>query len=180
MNKIILAGLAAVAAIALMPISAQAQSIPVQKPITIKLGIFLPTNGSVKDHVGKTFFAAGAELGLSKQAAAQTTEPLLYVDYNGKSSSGQHIYDTGVGIGVKQYLGDVDASSTPYVGAGVGAYFDQAKVNGSSENKTNLGFKLDVGYEFDHAALIEADYTDAGSAAGVNADGFSILLGYRF
>jgi outer membrane protein W len=180
MNKLVIAGLASLAALGLAPVAANAQSVDVQKPVTIKLGIFLPSNGTVKNKVGSTFFAAGLEFGLSKTTADQATIPLLYVDYNGDSKSGQHLYDTGVGVGVKHYLGSADASSSPYVGAGVGAYFDQASLNGSSENKTNLGFKLDVGYEFSHAALIEADYVNAGSAAGVSADGFDILVGYRF
>ncbi len=179
MNKTLVAGLVAVAALG-STVAAQAQTVDVQKPVTIKLGIFLPSDGTVKDHAGNTFFAAGADFGLSKTTADQATVPLLYVDYNGKSSSGQHLYDTGVGIGVKQYLGSSDASSTPYVSAGIGGYFDQAHFNGSSENKTNVGYKLGVGYEFNHAEIVEADFQDAGSVAGVRADGFNILVGYRF
>jgi len=180
MKKILVSALAAVTALGLGTTAVKAQTVDLQKPVTIKLGVFFPSNGTVQNKVGNDFFAAGAELGLSKTTADQATVPLLYVDYNGDSSSGQHLYDTGVGIGVRQYLGSPDASSTPYVGAGVGAYFDQASLNGSSENKTNVGFKLDVGYEFDHSWLLEADYTDAGSAAGITADGFSVLAGYRF
>jgi hypothetical protein len=180
MNKTVVTGIVAFVAVAGLPAAVCAQTVEVQKPVTVKLGVFLPTNGKVEDHVGHEFFAAGAELALSKTTTNQTTLPLLYVDYNGKTSSGQHIYDTGIGLGVKHYLGSVDASSAPYVGAGVGAYFDQANVEGADENKVNLGYKLDVGYEFNHSFLVEGDWQDAGSVAGVTANGFSILVGYRF
>jgi len=181
MNKNVITGLVVLAAIALAPIAANAQSLNVQKPVTIKLGVFFPSNGSVEGNVGHEFFAAGADVALSKSTAKLTTVPLVYADYNGKSSNGNHLYDTGVGIGVKQYLGEgPNSATTPYVGAGVGAYFDQASQPGFSENKTNLGYKLDVGYEFYHAAVVEADYTDGGSIHGIRANGLSLLVGYRF
>ena len=181
MNKTVITGFVALAALFSVSAAANAQSEDVQKPVTIKLGVFLPSNGTIKNATNDAFFAVGAELALSKTTAQDPTIPLIYADYNGDSKNGAHLYDTGVGVGVKQYLGSGPNSSTvPYVGAGVGAYFDQAKDSSFSENKTNLGYKLDVGLEFSHAALFEVDYQDGGSLHGIRANGVDILVGYRF
>jgi len=196
----------------LCAIGAQAQTTPAtdaapQKPITIKLGAFFPSNGDTKN-LGKTWFAAGAEYAFAKPGTSLL--PLAYVDYTGKSKDLGTILDDGagntisgkisatsigVGVGVRGYASTTGAI-TPFYGAGLGVYFDQVKVDGSgtglfaksasvSKNKTNLGFKLNAGVEFQRMYFVEAAYTnpgkvDLGDGISAKLEGFDLLVGARF
>lgn len=161
---------------------AQAQTAePVQKPITIKLGVFLPSNGDVKDVLGKTWFSAGADYAFNKQGDTQNVMPLAYVDYAGSNKNGVKANFIGVGAGVRYYTSPPGTSSTtPYVGAGVGAYFIHASGGGDSTNNTRIGGKINLGVEFQQMYLVEANYTYAGKVSGTTLDGFGIQAGVRF
>ena len=154
---------------------------PVQKPITIKLGIFLPSNGDIKNAIGKTWFSAGADYAFNKQGAGQSLMPLAYVDYAGRSSHGINADFAGVGAGLRGY-GSPPGTSTmaPYFGAGVGAYFIHASGGGNSTNDTRFGGKINIGVEFQQTYLLEANYTYAGKVSGTTVDGFNIQAGLRF
>ena len=191
---------------------AQAQTTPATddtakpKPITIKLGAFFPSSSDLKDVVGGTFFAAGAEYAFINKGSASPVIPLVYVDYAGRGKN-RSVDDgqgnsvsldltastVGVGGGVRYYIGTPGAGSvTPYVGAGVGVYFNRIKVattvssggqSGSASdslNKTQFGFRLNAGVEFQKMYLLEANYTNAGSVEGTRIDGFGIQAGVRF
>ena len=154
---------------------------PVQKPVTIKLGVFLPSNGNLKNAVGKTWFSAGADYAFNKQGGGQSVMPLAYVDYAGKSSHGLNVNYTAVGLGVRGYGSPPGTSTTaPYFGVGVGAYFIHASGGGDTTNDTRLGGKVNLGIEFQQMYLLEANYTYAGKVSGVTADGFNIQAGLRF
>ncbi len=155
---------------------------PVVKPVTIKLGVFLPSNGNIKDALGKTWFSAGADYAFNKQGTGQSVMPLAYVDYAGASRHGLKGDFVGVGAGVRGYASAPGASTTaPYFGAGVGAYFIHASANGGgSTNTTRFGGKINVGVEFQQMYLLEANYTYAGKVSGTTVDGFGIQAGVRF
>lgn len=193
--------------------SAQAQTTPAPaddtatpKPITIKLGVLFPSNGDLKNAVGSTFFAAGAEYAFINKQNPTSLVPLAYVDYAGRSKN-RSVDDgqgnsvsldltastVGVGGGARYYIGTPGTGSiTPYVGAGVGVYFNHLKVaatvsssdqSGSASdslNKTQFGFRLNAGVEFQKMYLLEANYTNAGSVEGTRIDGFGIQAGVRF
>ncbi len=154
---------------------------PVVKPITIKLGVFLPSDGNLKSAVGKTWFSAGADYAFNKQGAGQSVMPLAYVDYAGKSSHGLNVDYVGVGIGVRGYgSAPGTGTTTPYFGAGVGPYFLHGSGGGSSTNETRLGGKVAVGVELQQTFLLEANYTYAGKVSGVTVDGVNFQAGVRF
>jgi len=184
MTKMTAAGLLSLALCGLAGAGAQAQgtdAAPVTKPITIKLGAFFPSNGDLKNVVGKTWFSAGADYAFSKVGDQQNLMPLAYVDYAGKSGNGLTLDYIGVGPGVRYYLSAPAAgTTTPYVGAGLGAYFLHASGGGDSFNKTKFGFKLNAGVEFQQMYLLEANYTNAGSESGTRLDGFNLQAGIRF
>jgi len=192
--------------------SAQAQTAPAAdetappKPLTIKLGALFPSNGNLKDLVGSTFFSAGAEYAFLNKQNPASLVPLVYVDYAGRGKN-RSIDDgqgnsvsldltastVGVGGGARYYIGTPGTGSvTPYVGAGVGVYFNRIKVattissggqSGSASdslNKTQFGFRLNAGVEFQKMYLLEANYTNAGSVEGTRIDGFGIQAGVRF
>lgn len=143
-------------------VGAQAQdtAAPVQKPISIKLGVFLPSNGNIKAALGKTWFSAGAEYAFNKQGNTQNIMPLAYVDYAGAKKNGIDANFIGVGPGVRYYTSPPGTSTTtPYLGAGVGAYFIHASGGGDSTNNTRFGGKVNIGIEFQQMYLLEANYT---------------------
>ena len=165
--------------------SASAQSTtPAAKPITIKLGAFFPSGRGLKDGVSDTWFSAGAEYALVPHGTQAETPPslapLLYVDYAGINKHGINADYVGVGPGARYYLSAPGSTLMPYVGAGIGGYFLHAKGFGTSENKTQFGYRLNAGVEFNQAYLFEINYTDAGSLNGTRFNGFNVQLGARF
>lgn len=179
---------------------------PAPKPITIKLGAFFPSSGNLKDIVDKTFFAAGAEYAFVNKENASPVTPLVYLDYIGRSKN-RSVDDgqgnsvsldvtastVGLGGGVRYSFGAPEAGSvTPYVGAGLGVYFNRVKAGlnvasggqsasvSDSANKTQLGFRLNAGLEFQRTYLLEANYTNAGKIGETRIDGFGVQVGARF
>ena len=204
MKKAIIIGI--LAALASSNIKVQAQTalpnLP-PKPITLKLGAFFPSGGDLRNGVGNTFFAAGAEYAFSP-GREKSLVPLVYVDYVGKSRSrntddGQGnpvsldltATSVGIGGGVRFYTHPSPALS-PYFGGGLGLYFNHFKANADSTvsgqtisasdsaNKTRLGFKINAGVEFQRTYFIEAAYSNPGSVESTRTDGFSLLVGGRF
>lgn len=173
------------------------------KPITLKLGVFFPSGGDLRDSVGSAFFAAGAEYAFSP-GHEKSLIPLAYVDYVGKSRNrntddgqGNSVSldltatSIGIGGGVRFYAHPMPAYS-PYLGGGLGLYFNHFKADanvntggqtnstGDSANKTRLGFKINAGVEFQRTYFVEAAYSNSGSVEGTRTDGFSLLIGGRF
>jgi opacity protein-like surface antigen len=179
---------------------------PVSKAITIKLGAFFPSSGDVKNAAGSTFFSVGAEYAFISKNSASPIVPLVYVDYAGGSkktsvddgagnsaSLDLSASTVGIGGGARYEIGASGTSMVvPYVGAGVGVYFDHVKAavnlnaGGQSDsgsdslNKTQLGFRLNAGVEFQKMYLLEVNYTNAGSVEGTRIDGFGVQAGVRF
>ncbi len=155
-----------------------------EKPITIKLGAFFPSGSRLKDGVRDTWFSAGAEYALPTKAGAATSNLsyLGYIDYAGSDHRGIKASYVGVGPGVRYLLQAPGSESTltPYVGAGIGAYFLHGSGLGGSSNKTNFGYRLNAGVEFKRAYLFEVNYTDANSLSGARFSGFNIQLGAKF
>lgn len=156
-------------------------TVPVQKPITVKVGAFFPTNSGARDAVGNTWFTAGADYAFRKTDAAAPVLPLVYVDYAGKSRDGFRLSSVGVGVGVRAY-GNRSTTSTviPYYGAGIGAYFLTGSGGGSSETNTRIGGKVNVGVELNQGPFLEAAYTLTGKVQGDDLNGVSISIGTRF
>lgn len=179
------AALAAVLAFGLV-LSASAQSAtPAKKPITLKLGVFLPSGSRLKNAASDTWFSAGAEYAFVPKAGAETAVqsfvPLAYVDYAVVNRHGVNADYFGVGPGFRYNLAAPGSSSLiPYVGAGAGAYFLHAKGIGGSSNKTNFGYRLNAGVEFNQSYLFEVNYTDGNSLSGARFGGFNIQAGLKF
>jgi hypothetical protein len=156
---------------------------PVLKPITIKLGIFLPTEGSGRSQGGSTQFSIGADYAFTKTANQSPTIPIVFADYQGGGSGGGHLDTTDVGIGVRIYPNRTNLQTVvPFYGIGVGAYFVDAKNNiGRSSNNTQIGGKVEIGAEMNTGPFVEADYQYVPqSVQGIRASGVNIRVGDRF
>ena len=183
-KQFILAG--AVVAGLLPTVAGHAQSAdtqPVQRPISIKLGVFLPSDGNVKSAVGNTAFTAGADYAFTKTATASPILPLAYVDYAGKSKNGVRLSFVSVGVGVRAYANRAtNTKVAPFYGAGIGAYFLNGSGGGTSNNNTVLGGKVNLGVELNQGPFLEAAYQVTGKYknSSSNANGLSFMVGDRF
>ncbi len=166
--------------------SAAAQSAaPAEKPVTIKLGVFLPSGTRLKNAVSDTFFSAGAEYALAPGAGAAASlsgvRPLAYIDYAVANRHGVNASYVGIGPGVRYSLAAPgEGTLTPYVGAGAGAYFLHGSGLGSSANKTQFGYRLNAGVELNQAYLFEISYTDANKLGSTRFSGFNLQVGAKF
>ena len=166
---------------------ASAQSAtPAEKPITLKLGVFLPSGSTLKNAVSDTWFSAGAEYAFMPKAAgpetvAKSFVPLAYLDYAVVNRHGVNADYLGIGPGFRYNIATAGSSTLiPYVGAGAGAYFLHAKGFGGSSSKTNFGYRLNAGVELNRAYLFEINYTDGNSLSGARFGGFNIQAGVKF
>lgn len=168
---------------ALCGTGALAQSAPPPaKPITIKLGAFLPSGSFLKNATSNSWFSVGAEYAFApRTAVAPSLIPLAYVDYAGSNRHGVNARYIGVGPGIRYNLVPAATSTlVPYVGAGIGAYFLHASNFGGSSTKTNFGYRLNAGVEFNRAYLFEINYTDPQSLDHTRLSGFNIQVGAKF
>ena len=183
------AALAALLSLGLVSGASAQSPVPAEKPITLKLGVFLPSGSALKNAVSDTWFSIGAEYAFVPKAGADAAAdtaagsfvPLAYVDYAGSNRHGINANYIGIGPGFRYNLAAPGSGTLiPYVGAGAGAYFLHAKGFGGSSNKTNFGYRLNAGVEFNQSYLFEINYTDGNSLGGARFGGFNIQAGIKF
>ena len=76
-------------------------------------------------------------------------------------------------------------SFSPYLGAGIGAYFSHASGNGTDKTNTQVGGKIFLGAELNSGPFVEAAYEILPQSTHINGssyrfDGFDVAVGYRF
>lgn len=172
---------------------AQTPDTTVQKPISLKIGAFFPTDGNVKDGTHNTWIRAGADYAFAKTDAENPLLTSVYFDYAGSSSGGNHANLYGLGVAARDYFNTNSTANgvvgsgtsvSPYVGAGIGVYFLNASASGD-ENKTDttVGGKVFLGAELNTGPFIEVGYNilpQKISYYDVNFSGFDATVGYRF
>ncbi len=158
---------------------------PVQKPISVKVGAFFPTQSSGRNQGGSTRISASLDYALIKTAQNNPTLSSIYLDYEGGSKHGGHADTYALGVAVRTYTNTPSAANgsrlSPYVGAGIGAYdVDVKNQNSHSANKVGFGGKVLAGLEFSQAYFVEANYQFVPQQRGVNPSGFGLQVGARF
>jgi len=157
----------------------------VQKPLSIKVGANFPSNSDARNVEGNTTISAGLDYAFVKTNQYNPTLPSVYFDYAGGSKNGGHVNTYGLGVAVRQYTtapsGNNERGVSPYIGAGIGAYFNNIKnSSGDSGNNTVFGGKVFGGVEFSGNAFVEANYQFIGASKGVNPSGLGVQVGLRF
>ena len=185
MKNIICIGLLGLTLGAAAP-AVHAQDVPTQpviKPLSIRLGAFLPTDGSGRSQGGSTQIAVGADYAFTKTTADTPVLPLVYLDYQGGSRSGGHADLYGVGVGVRAHPDRTNGQQViPFYGAGIGLDFLDAKSGGGrSTTKGMIAGKLELGVELNTGPFAEAEYQIVPSSVnGIHDSGFNIMVGDRF
>ena len=168
---------------------AQAQTtVPVQHPLSIKLGALIPTNSAATHNGGSAQISGGVDYAVGKTTQDNPTIPSVYADYNGGSRNGGHVNTYGAGVAVRGYGNKPGAANStgtsPYIGAGIGVYHSDIKntQNGAvrSGNTTSIGGKVFAGLEFSQNYFVEANYQFLPSKVGVNPSGVGLQIGARF
>jgi len=157
----------------------------VDNPLSVKVGVFLPTSGSDTHNGGSPQISAGLDYAIAKTSSDNPSLPSVYFDYDGGSKNGGHIDTYGLGVAIRSYSNTPGAKSSggsPYLGAGIGAYEEDGKNGslGNSQSKLNLGGKVFVGDEFSGGFFVESNYQILSSISGINPSGFGVQVGMRF
>lgn len=169
---------------------AQAQTaVPVQHPLSIKLGALFPTSNSGSDNGGSAQISAGADYAIGKTTQNNPALPSVYFDYNGGSRRGGHVNTYGLGLAIRAYANAPSGANrqavSPYYGAGIGVYHVDVKdaryaPYTRSGQTTSVGGKIFAGLEFSGDYFVEANYQFLPSKAGVNPSGVGVQIGVRF
>lgn len=188
----ILAFAGSVAVLGASPARAQGteDTMKVQKPITVLLGAYFPTDSDFKDAVGNNLLSVGVRYAFAK---SKTQSPTLFegfIDYLNKSrdrtvSDGEggtrkesiDVQVTAIGVSARQSFASANEAGQPYAGVGIGVYTGKA----GGESETRFGGKVNAGYQLNNGWLAEAEYTIITKKKDeASANGFQLRVGYRF
>ncbi len=159
-----------------------------RKPGRLKIGVFLPSDGGLRDATSSTFIAVGGSVDLPARGITRPFTPELYLDatFDAKKGGDKASLIAG-GVGFRLYPGAKPGDrarvlNNPrfFVGAGVGAYFLNYDVNAVKKDSVKPGGKVSLGLDFVQDWSLEATYTAVGKLGDVSFGGTSVLLGYRF
>ena len=173
MKKIATISIAALLAIGVVS-QANAQY---QKPIglSVRLGVFYPSNGDARDIEGQGWFGGGLEYKI-KDLKFDTSNPknsamlTASLDYYGKGSFSQ----------VPLLLNIVAHSDSFYWSAGAGLGFGRVPTAGSSTSDTEFAYQMGIGYDFVKSQMpffLELKYFGSTES---KLNGFGVYGGIRF
>lgn len=143
------------------------------KKFNIKLGVFMPSNGDVKDTLGSTWFAIQGAYSLTKTA---TEESFVELGWTGNKKD-----DVKGHIVPLTYTYEIKSPSKFYYGGGAGIYFAKVEDDFDSESKTQFGLHALAGYDITDTIGAELRYTWMTSKfEDVRLDGLSLYLTGKF
>lgn len=157
--------------------TARAQIEPV-KPLSVKIGAWLPIKDEIKDVSGDSIFAIEAGYVLQTNIESNSTTT-LHIGYTERDNL--RIIPVTLSETVRNPR-DVNSSGGGfYYGGGLGFYFTRLEASGAS-NKTKPifgGYGL-VGYDINTEFFVEAKYNLISRYDRKNIDGLQFMVGARF
>jgi len=166
----------------LLAIIGAANADTTKTPWSVAIGAAWPSQSAAKTAEGDTMFSAGLDYVFAKSKAVLPLSTSVYYDFAGASKNGENLYSDAVGIAVRQPFGrcTTGCATSPYVGAGIGAYMVDDKVAGNSKTETDLGGKVMLGIDFSKMWFLELNYNWAPISQGLNASNTGLQVGLHF
>ncbi|GAB4456781.1 MAG: hypothetical protein OHK0029_15370 [Armatimonadaceae bacterium] len=197
LGRMMVAALLAAGVVGTAGSAAQAQA--TDKPLSLRLGGFLPSDEDTQDALGTNFLSWGVGYDLKRFNSFLPGVVEAYFDFykrpkNTADFGRVEALVLGLGLATRfEYQAD---GYKPYVGAGAGlysSYFSQTLppgTNGSatplvdSARRVSLGGKFLIGAELDNGIFGEAEYNfvphPSVFGSDISLSGFQLRLGYRF
>ncbi len=167
----------AIAALAVMlatPASAQLSNVG----LSLRGGLFFPTDSNTRDNAGQSWVAFGAEykikdLSLSPGGVAGNPGALtVSLDYMGKGDY-RHVPV------LLNYMGYLDATRSLYFSGGLGVGFAKAPTPSGVEDNVRFAYQVGLGYtvvQGQTPVFVEAHYFGSGKT---ELNGFGFYIGVR-
>ncbi len=164
-------------------------------PFSVRAGLYLPRNGTVRDQLGIDWLSYGLGYDISTTGVRLPHTFSVYADYfDVTKTTGPSDFrlrsqskTLGIGLAERYYFAPKTRNYQPYAGAGFGVYDVHAKSNdpGGAFNvyKTSVGGKILAGVEIREGLFIQGDYNwipEPKLKDRLNLGGYQIQLGYRF
>jgi opacity protein-like surface antigen len=153
-----------------------------EQPLSLKVGVFWPSDSDTKDLVGNNWFAAEVDYTLQKNYET-SSEIQLGLGFSQKTDGSNKFRVIPVTLDWIYRKPHEASTTTPYFGVGVGAYVTKIEDGVNSEAKTKFGGSVFLGVEFSENMFLEGRYRFVGdiNVGGIdyNDNGFSLMLGAR-
>jgi hypothetical protein len=174
------AGLALTLALgAIVAPAAEAQALKPERPISLKIGGFIPVRKSFSDATNDILFSVGGSFDFVKTPGGYPTVGGVYLDTVFYDSSNRDGSLTGIGIQGRTYFRGVPGQSGLYGLYGIGSYYQYVKTFGLSTSEWRFGGKLGFGLDSGSRLFFEAEYTSI-EGDKLDADGIRASVGIRF
>ena len=150
------------------PAASQTKLIPLPR---VKIGAFFPTDTTLRNVAGNTWFKVGADIGVPF-SLIPLGSARVGIDYVANGSS--NIVPITL---VQTFQPSVGLSLPVYVGAGIGLWTGHIQGSGTS---TEFGLRLVGGSGLGKRLFLEVQYDIVKHLGSARADGFSVLVGTQF
>ncbi len=149
----------------------------------VRLGIYAPSDGLVKDQIGTLF--AGGGLDYYIVHSNPNGRAIVSLDYIEGKQHGQDLRIFPLTVGYIEYADPIDGVR-PYGGFGAGAYFVHSQLNNNgtndqeTKNNTAFGGYIAGGLDFGSNFFLEARYHFISQLGLAKPSGLQVDLGVRF
>jgi len=152
------------------------------RPWAVKLGMFLATEGDMKDQAGEQWLYGGLDYFPNLRFRPLDGDVHFGFDAIWKSRAGSDFHSFSLSAKVIWPITDPFQTTRVWGGVGVGVYHIQSRFEGAT---VQPGGKFLLGVDFGERWFAEVNYdwvggyTD-GAGVGLNTNGITIAGGYRF
>lgn len=152
------------------------------KPLAVKLGVFFPTQGTLRNQAGNPYYHIGTEYNPNLRYKPAGGTIVLNLDFMFRDSGTKSFLTIPIIAKVLWNLTPVDYKYRAYAGLGPGVYFINTGFIGGT---TQAGIRFTAGADLSSRYFAEVNYDYVGGfsdylGSGIRVDGLSFLVGARF
>ncbi len=161
--------------------------------LSIRAGFSYLANKDSRDATSNSGWTAGLSYDLQSKylggAGAGNNKVSIDLDWDSHNGQGNTIETGALQLAVRsaattdtggRHHRNAAYNSTPYFGAGIGAFRNRISGGGASDTKTNFGGSVLVGMNFSQNSYVELSYRISGSIDGVRCDTIDAVVGMHF